>query len=343
MIKNKIKLLPFVIILIGLSSYFYQTQQIVENDLRYTGTVEGTEISIGTEIPGELIEMAKKEGESVEVGELLFEIDVTDYDIQLAQLMLRQEIATLSYEQLLEGASDDDINLASSNKNSVSKQLSGARLNYNHLKSTYADLEILYESGAVSKSELDQLKLQLDQAYTTVRSLQAQVDAAQASLDKVLSGAEDETLAIAKAEIELRALEIKDLENKISKGKKYATTSGVIQTVNYDVGEYMASGKAILSIINKDSLTIDVFIRERNLYQVSVGDQVLITEDFLSGKDVSGQVISISSKAEFTPKNVESKESKQEMVFKTTVEITAGQDYLKAGMFVDVDIQAQDE
>lgn len=341
--KSKLKILPFIIILIGISTYFYQTQQVLVNDFRYTGTVEGSEISIGTEVPGELINMTFSEGKQVDVGDVLFEIDVSDYDIQLAQLKLRQEIATLSYEQLLEGASDEDVNLASSNKNSIAKQLSGARLSYNHLKAIHGDLKILYDSGAVSKTELDQSKLGVDQAYTTIRSIEAQVNAAQATLNKVLSGAEDETLAIAQMEIELRSLEIENLENKILKGKKIARISGVIQTINYDVGEYMTPGKPILSIINVESLTIDVYIRERNLYQVTVGDPVVITEAFLEGKEVVGEVVSISSKAEFTPKNVESKESKQEMVFKTRIEIKKGQEYLRPGMFVDVDIQVLNE
>jgi len=86
-------------------------------------------------------------------------------------------------------------------------------------------------------------------------------------------------------------------------------------------------------------LTIDVYIRERNLHQVNIGDKVHITEGFLEGKEVMGEVVAISSKAEFTPKNVESKESKQEMVFKTRVRVTKGQEFLKPGMFVDVDIQ----
>ncbi len=343
MSKNKVKLIPFIIILVAVSGYFYQSQQDVVNDLRYTGNVEGKEISVTTEIAGELMRLNYKEGDPINKGDLLFEIDVTDYDIQLAQLKLQQEIATLNYKQFLDGASDEDVNFASSTKNSMTKQLSGARLNYNYLKKTHEDLQILFNSGAISQSELDQSKLQLDQAYTTIRSLEAQVSASQATLDKVLSGAEDETLAIATAEIQLRALEIEDLENKIGKGKKLAPVSGMIQTINYDVGEFMTLGKNIMSIVNTDTLTIDVYIRERNLYEVNIGDQAIIKEGFLEGKEVFGEVISISSKAEFTPKNVESKESKQEMVFKTTIEITKGQEYLKPGMFVDVAIQPHKE
>ncbi|MBN2897996.1 MAG: HlyD family efflux transporter periplasmic adaptor subunit, partial [Clostridia bacterium] len=134
-----------------------------------------------------------------------------------------------------------------------------------------------------------------------------------------------------------------NLENTIQKGEKYAPIGGMVQSVNYDIGEYIAPGKTVISIINSDALSIDVYIREYTLYKVKVGDPVAITEGFLGDKTVTGKIAAISSEAEFTPKNVESKESKQEMVFKTTIEVTEGQEYLKPGMFVDVEILAKNE
>jgi HlyD family secretion protein len=336
--KGKLKIIPFLIILVGLGSYFYQTQKTVEEGLRFTGNVEGTEIQLTTEVPGELIKMNTMEGASIKEGIDLFQVDVSDYNVKLKQLELQQDIATLNYENILAGASEDEINVAKSSKQSIVKQLSGATYNYNHLKDVYEDTQILKDSGAVSQSTLDSSKLQMDQAYATMKSLQAQVATADATLEQVLSGADEETLAIAKAEIDLRALEIENLKNTINKGIKYAPISGVVQTVNYEVGEYLSPGMTILSIINMDTLTVDVYVPEKSLFLVNVGDRVKITEGFLEGKEVSGEVVAISSKAEFTPKNTESKESKQEMVFKTTVEIQEGKEYLKPGMFVDVDI-----
>lgn len=336
--KTKIKLLPFLIILIGLSLYFYQIEQVEIEQLKYTGSVEGTEINLATELQGELIAMYFSEGQKIEVGDALFEIDVTDYDIQVKQLKIQQNIARLKYEQLLGGASEEEINQARSNKNSVAKQLSGTELNYRHTQDVYEDLKILHESGAVSKSDLDLAKLQMDQAYTSMRGMKSQLAASSAMLDKVLSGVDEEVIAIAKAEMALRALEIENLENTIKKGRKESPVSGLVQTINYNVGEYMIPGKTIVSVINLEGLTIDVYVREKNLYEVTVGDDVIITEGFLEGKDVSGKIVAISSNAEFTPKNVESKESKQEMVFKTTIEVIRGREYLKPGMFVDVEI-----
>lgn len=341
--KAKMKIIPFIIILAGVCLYFYQTQQVADTAMKYTGNVEGKEINLTTEVAGEITGVQVVEGENISKGDLLFSVDVSDYDIQLQQLKLQQEIATLNYDLLLDGASQEDVDLATSNMNSVSKQLSGAERSYEYAQDNYDDLKVLYASGAVSKTELNQSKLAADQAYAAMTSLQAQVDATKASLDKVLAGADDQALAIAKAEIELRALEIENLENTIQKGEKYAPIGGMVQSVNYDIGEYIAPGKTVISIINSDALSIDVYIREYTLYKVKVGDPVAITEGFLGDKTVTGKIAAISSEAEFTPKNVESKESKQEMVFKTTIEVTEGQEYLKPGMFVDVEILAKNE
>lgn len=314
--KRKLIIIPFLIILAGLGSYFYQTQKTVEERLRFTGNVEGREIHLTTEIAGELIVMDTIEGAFVEEGTRLFEVDVSDYNVKLKQLELQQDIATLNYENILSGASEDEINVAKSSKQSIVKQLSGATFNYNHLKDVYKDTQILKDSGAVSQSTLDNSKLQMDQAYATMKSFQAQVATADATLEKVLAGADEETLSIAKAEIDVRALEIENLKNTINKGIKYAPISGVVQTVNYEIGEYLSPGMTILSIINMDMLNVDVYVPEKSLYLVNIGDPVRITEDYLEGKEVGGEIVAISSKAEFTPKNTESKESKQEMVLK---------------------------
>lgn len=343
MMKARTKLIPFVVILIGLGLYFYQIRPVDTKDLKFTGNVEGQEVSLTTEVSGELLSLYVHEGDLVEVSDRIFDVDVSDYDIQLEQLKLQQEIAKLNYDQLLAGANQEDIDLATSNKNSVNKQLSGAEYSYNHALKTYKDLKVLYDSGAVSKSELDNAALQKDQAYTAMRSLKAQVEATEASLNKVLAGADEEVIAIAKTELELRDLEIKNLENTIAKGQKLTPISGVVQTVNYNVGEYVVPGNILISIVNLEALTIDVYVRERNLYQIDIGDTVTIREDFLEGKVVEGRIAAISSDAEFTPKNVESKESKQEMVFKTTIEVTQGKDFLKPGMFVDVILTPKSE
>lgn len=343
MIKSRIKLIPFLVILIGLSAYFYQIRQVDQGELRFTGNVEGQEVSLTTEVSGELLSVYVHEGDVVKANDKIFDVDVSDYDIQLEQLKLQQKIASLNYEQLLGGANQEDIDLARSNKKSVSKQLSGAEYSYNHALKTYNDLKVLYDSGAVSKSELDNAELQKDKAYTTMTSIKAQVEATEASLNKVLAGADEEVIAIANAELELRDLEIKNLENTIAKGQKTTPISGVVQTINYNVGEYVTQGHTVISIVNLEALTIDIYVRERNLYQIDIGDRVGITEDFLDDKVVEGKIAAISSDAEFTPKNVESKESKQEMVFKTTIEVTEGKEFLKPGMFVDVILTPRSE
>ncbi|MBN2897311.1 MAG: biotin/lipoyl-binding protein, partial [Clostridia bacterium] len=157
--KAKMKIIPFIIILAGVCLYFYQTQQVADTAMKYTGNVEGKEINLTTEVAGEITGVQVVEGENISKGDLLFSVDVSDYDIQLQQLKLQQEIATLNYDLLLDGASQEDIDLATSNMNSVSKQLSGAERSYEYAQDNYDDLKVLYASGAVSKTELNQSKL----------------------------------------------------------------------------------------------------------------------------------------------------------------------------------------
>lgn len=336
--KSKLKLVPFIIILLCIGAYFYVSQLEIGDIHIYTGNVEGEEVQISTEISGELVELDFKEGDKINKGDKLFSIDVSDFDTKVKQLEIQKEIAQLKYEQLLDGATKDDINLSTSKLKSVEKRLNGAEIKYEHLKKNYDDIKVLYESKSVSKAELDNAKVKMDEAQSSMNSIKAEVDASRANLDKVLSGSDEENIKIAKAQVELKGLEIKSLNDQIKKGSKKSPISGIIQTLNYSVGENVNPGSPVLSIINMEELKLDIYIEQKDLHKYKVGYIVMIVDDYLKDKKVVGKISSISSKAEFTPKNVESKESKQEMMFKTRITITKGQEYLRPGMFVDVDI-----
>lgn len=336
--KNHTKLLLILIMLFSMITIFTGCNKVDDNRLIYSGSVEGTEITISSEIPGEILELMFNDGDYFDVGDKVFRINVEDYDISLEKLEVQQEIAKIRYEKLLNGSSKEEIDVAKSNSDSVQKQLSGALLDYEYWSNKYDEQKSLFENGAVSESQLTDIKNKLDKANTLVNTLQKQLDATKATLEKITAGSDKETLSIAENEILLRELEIKDLKNKIEKGLKTSKISGIVQNVNYNVGEYISPGMTVYSIINVDELYINVYVREKNLHRINVGDAVNITEDFLKDKSVKGEIVSISTKAEFTPKNVESKESKQEMVFKTKVKVTEGKDFLKPGMFIEVEI-----
>jgi multidrug resistance efflux pump len=100
-------------------------------------------------------------------------------------------------------------------------------------------------------------------------------------------------------------------------------------------GEYVAPGTPILTVADPTDLKLTLYVREADLGRVSVGQQVGLHVDAFPGRVFSGIVTSIADRAEFTPRNVQTQQDRQNLVFAVTVRVPNPDGALKAGLPVD--------
>lgn len=311
--------------------------QKAPESLILTGSVEGVTVDVIARTSGEIKEIYGTEGQLVKEGDPLARIDDREWQLKKENLELVRQIAELKYEDLKNGNSKASIRQAIANRDQFKVQLSGSQKELDYLKKQLSDAQSLNQTGASSESQVEEILRAIDKERTKYDTLADQLKSAQEGLNLVLEGAVTEQLKQALIDTQIKTNEIEQMDLMIEKTKLDSPRAGVIQNVNFEVGEYISAGQKMFSLVNPDQLTLKVYINEKNLSLIKKGMQVSISGDYEAQKAVTGEIVYIASEAEFTPKNIESKESKQEMVYEVHIDIDDPDGIIKPGMYLDAD------
>jgi len=246
-------------------------------------------------------------------------------------------------------------------------QLQGAKRTLSYQQTRWKEAVRLYESGAISKRDYDAQQEAVSQAQTQVEQFAAQVAAQRANYlsanseweaAQAQAGTARATLSSASAELELlqegntdftlRQLLAAQKQAKaklelakwqLGKTEITAPADGILLRKNVSQGEVAKPGATLFTMMKKNRLTLTVYVPEADLGKVRVGQQVKVQVDAYPGETFAGLIRSISDQAEFTPKNVQTRDERTKLVFAVTIEIQEGFDKLKPGMPADILLQ----
>ncbi|MDW7972157.1 MAG: efflux RND transporter periplasmic adaptor subunit [Thermodesulfovibrio sp.] len=297
----------FILFLIFSSIYILITKKdkIPEGLIILSGRVEGREINISPKIQGRIVKLYKDEGESVKSGELLCEIDSE-------QLLARYKGAIETVE-----ASYSAIAQAKAN-------LMKAEASYEKSKKDYERYVSLLKEELISKSDFDRVKMQYDSA-------KAEVDAF--------------TKAIAQAEANYRAAQqkLREAQADLKETKIYSPTQGVVLSRPIEVGEVVNPGTVLYVLVDLNRLYVKVYVPEPEIGKLKLGLPARVYIDAYPDRYFNGKITKIYEQAEFTPKNVETKEERVKLVFGVEVSVDNPEGLLKPGMPADVVIKWKED
>jgi len=309
------------------------------NELRYVGSVEADQIDLSPEVAGIIQSVEVADGGAVKKGDKLMALDMTDYDIKLEMAQKALEQAKLKAEDLRDGNSGNLIRQARANLDHIGEQAAGSLTELAYLNHDVENIKALYDAGAATQTELDNVARLRDREQAKYQVLLKQKESMAAALNLAIEGASNETLKSAELEIDIRQLELQDLQRIVDKGILKSPMDGVVQSVNYQAGERITPGQPSVTLIDLSRLRMKIYVPEKELYRLRLGMPVQFLDGFIADKGVSGKVTYISSKAEFTPKNIESRENKQEMVYEVQIALSDPSDIIKPGMFLDIQLK----
>lgn len=304
----------------------------------YTGTVECDDVDVSNEISGIVTKVFVEEGDYIKKGDKILQFDVEALKIESKQASAALKIATAKFNQLKSGATDEEIKKVKALVEQSKAIVNGKESEYQYRTENYNKMKKLYEESAVSKQSLEDAKLLMDSTRSALDSAKEQLESVQYQLEMILKGARPEEIEMVEGEVERAKAALEMIQYKISKEYVLSPVDGTIKTLYCDEGELVPAYSSIAKIVDLNSLWVKIFVPEKELYKVSLGQEVEISADFLGGKKIMGKVFYISPEAEFTPKNVESKENKQEMVFAVKIRIIENMKELKPGMLVDINL-----
>jgi HlyD family secretion protein len=368
--KKRLKIaIPLLIVLVILA-FIPKILSMIHGDRNdksvFYGTVEAEQISVSSEIQGKIKEIKVEEGLKLNKGDLVALIAVDENAIKLKQSEISVKAAENELGKVEEGAREEDkkaqealVNqakaLVKQGEIGVSQalnNLNSAKINYDYKEKLYNDAKELYESNADTKYGVDNAKNQLDMATTTLHnaesavaiakaqleSFKAQHEAAKQKLNILVNGATNRVKDTAKIGIDQAKTGYDLAKVALNKGNVMVEKAGVVETVNFNVGEYVTPGSPIATLVDLDNLWMKIYVPEKLLPMVKLNQEVALKSDFLKDKAIKGRIVYISSEAEFTPVNIVTKEDREKLVFAVKIKIIDNIDAIKPGMLLDVSI-----
>lgn len=179
------------------------------------------------------------------------------------------------------------------------------------------------------------LKAQVAAAEANLRVAEAAVREAQAALDALKEGATAERKEVARAQVREAQALVQVLEAQRAKAEVLAPADALVLERLVHQGEAVTAGAVLFRLTQLDTVDLTVYVAERDLGLVRLGQPVMVTVDSFPGRVFEGKVVHIATEAEFTPKNVQTREERVHMVFGVKVEIPNLEHLLKPGMPAD--------
>jgi HlyD family secretion protein len=186
-----------------------------------------------------------------------------------------------------------------------------------------------------------QAEVQVVQAEATYQQAVAAVGVAKANLDNLRAGPTQEQIQVARTGVEQAHAALDALKVQRRNYTLHAPISGMVLERVIHEGENALQGTTLLTLGNLDTVDLTVYVPEPDMGKVFFEQPVEVSVDSFPGETFRGQVIWISDKAEFTPKNIQTKEERVTTVFAVKARIPNPDQKLKPGMPADAVLVAQ--
>jgi len=286
-----------------------------------SGTIEAREVSVASKIGGQVLEIRAEEGSRAGKGDVLVLIDHETLDIQLRQAEAGVALAEAQLLLLRKGARAEDIRQGE-------ETLLQAGANLKVAADDARRMRELAARGSVTPK-------QRDDAEARLVVTRAQEASAKEALSKLKQLARPEEIGAAEARL-AQAVAAADLLRKmIVDGTVVSPVAGIVTRRPVEAGELVSPGTTVLTISELDRVHVMLFVTEKELGRVRLGGEADVTIDAAPGRVFKGRVTFISPEAEFTPKNIQTKEDRVKLVFGVKVEIPNPDGALKPGLPAD--------
>ena len=295
-----------------------------ETYIEESGTIEATESVISSQVSGKVLTVKNDEGSIVSEGDTLLIIDHELYEIQLLQANAGREMAKAQYDLLVKGARSEDIK-------SSYEMLLQAEANYKLAESDKERMTNLFETNSITKRQLEETNTRYDVT-------KAQYNSAKENYAKIKNFARPEELAQAKANYEKADAAAQLIEKNIRDCFVTSPIKGTVVKSYVEKGETVSMLSSLAKVTDLSLVKLVVYVPENVLGKIKTGQKAEISTDSYAGKFYEGKVIFISPEAEFTPKNIQTKDERTKLVFAVKIEVPNPNNELKAGMPADAKV-----
>ena len=318
--RKRLVVILGVVAVLSVAGWFIYQQftSAPQRILTLQGNIDIRQVNVGFRVTGRVKEMKLEEGDVVRAGDLIATLDDVPYQdqVRLAEAQVAQ--AQANYTKMVNGYRPEEIAQARA-------QLAQSKANYDNALRYFERQDALQQSHVISKSDYDN-------ALASRDSLKGQVDLAQANLNLELAGNRFEDIDSAKAQLDNSKANLATARQNVDDCKLFAPVDGVIITRAVEPGTIVSTSSVIYSICQNEPVWVRTYVDERDLGRIYPGMKALVSNDTDPNHPYIGQIGFISPVAEFTPKTVETRELRTDLVYRLRVIITKPDRYLRQGM-----------
>ncbi|MEO8862337.1 MAG: HlyD family efflux transporter periplasmic adaptor subunit [Ginsengibacter sp.] len=287
-----------------------------------TGTFEVNDVVVSSEVPGRILSLNIREGDTIPKGKIVGEIDSTNFILQKQQVQA-------SIQALSEKKSN-----VTPQVDLLEKQMAVQQSQLQNLLHEKTRFENLLQQDAATGKQVDDIKASIDVARKQLAVTEQQVNVQRNNISSQNRGIMSEKNPMEKS--------IAQINEQISKASITNPISGTVIIKYAETGELTSIGKALYDIADLSEMTLRAYISGTQLSQVKLNQhvQVLVDNGADTYKKMDGVITWISDKAEFTPKTIQTKDERANLVYAIKI-LVKNDGYLKIGMYGEVNFNDQ--
>jgi membrane fusion protein YbhG len=346
--------------------------------MKVSGFIEAHEVRLGSRVGGRVAQVHVEEGDTVEAGQVLVELEPFDLQAREAESRANLAASQSEYAKLTAGYRSEEIAQAKARVSQLTAEhqrlvqgprqaeidaaralveVAQARLTL--AERVHTRTQELVRTNSISAQELDRAVEQLEAARglllarnkelqlleegtrkEDIEAARAKLNEATAALDMLFAGYREEEVAQAKAKVDAAKAALTVIQTQIQELTIVAPMDGFVESLELQPGDLTAPGGPVMSMMEKEELWVRAYLPEK--LHLEIGQTVPVTVDAFAD-EFTGEVTFISRQAEFTPSNVQTPEERSKQVFRIKVTIRDGRDRLRPGMSADVWLKAREK
>ncbi|HEY2840834.1 MAG TPA: secretion protein HlyD [Pirellulales bacterium] len=314
------------LVIAGLGYAWYRAEHPAETPGRLSleGNIDVRQVNLAFKVDGRIESLAVDEGDVVKAGEVVATLDSSYFkdDLRVARARRASSAATLA--RLEHGSRPEEIA-------SAKAQVAEQRATLARAQQDYDRAERLVSPGAVSRESFDQAKSALAES-------DARLKVAEENERMAVIGPRVEDIEQARAQLAVEDAAIIQIERRLADAELIAPNDGVILTRAREKGAIVSAGETVFTLTLSSPVWVRTYVNERDLGRIHPGMTAEVRTDSAPDKIYHGKIGFISPTAEFTPKTVETRELRTNLVYRLRVLVDNPDNGLRQGMPVTVEL-----
>jgi len=282
-----------------------------------SGIFEANEVIVSSELSGKLLSFTVEEGQVLPKDTVVGIVDA-------ANITLQKEQVEANIQALSEKTAD-----VSPQVKLLENQLAVQQSQLNNLLHEQVRIQNLLKQDAATGKQLDDINAQIDVARKSLAVTQQQINVQKSNI-----ATQNRSILSEGKPLQKR---VAQLEDQLKKSGIINPTEGTVITKYAEEGEFTTTGKALYKIADLKVMTLRAYVTGSQLSQLKLGQtvKVMVDDGNKKYKELPGTINWISDKAEFTPKTIQTKEERANLVYAIKIKVQ-NDGYLKIGMYGEV-------